>query len=83
MTVDKGKGRLRIPVGDHADPTCKATRDVPKPDTSTRLRSWAGATCGATKIELGSEGERLGDERDRAESYRAPDVAETTLPVTS
>jgi ATP-dependent helicase/nuclease subunit A len=75
MTVYKAKG-LEFPVVILADPTCKATRDVPNRHIDAARSLWLEQLCGAAPIEL-REASDLEMKRDRAEAIRVAYVAAT------
>jgi hypothetical protein len=75
MTVYKAKG-LEFPVVILADPTYKATRDVPSRHIDAGRSLWLEQLCGATPIEL-REASDLEMKRDRAEAIRIAYVAAT------
>jgi ATP-dependent exoDNAse (exonuclease V) beta subunit len=75
MTVYKAKG-LEFPVVILADPTYKATRDVPSRHVDAARALWLEQLCGATPIEL-REASDLEMKRDRAEAIRVAYVATT------
>ena len=75
MTVYKAKG-LEFPVVILADPTYKATRDVPNRYVDAARRLWLEPLCGSTPIEL-REASDVEMNRDRAEAIRVAYVAAT------
>ena len=75
MTVHKAKG-LEFPIVILADPTCRATRDVPSRHVDPSRHLWLEPLCGAAPIEL-RETSDLELNRDRAEAIRVAYVAAT------
>jgi ATP-dependent helicase/nuclease subunit A len=75
MTVYKAKG-LEFPVVILADPTYKATREVPSRHIDAGRSLWLEQLCGATPIEL-QEASDLEMKRERAEAIRVAYVAAT------
>ena len=75
MTVYKAKG-LEFPVVILADPTYKATRDVPSRHVDPARRLWLEPLCGSAPVEL-REASDVELKRDRAEAIRVAYVAAT------
>jgi ATP-dependent helicase/nuclease subunit A len=75
MTVYKAKG-LEFPIVILADPTYKATRDVPSRHIDPTRSLWLERLCGAAPTEL-REASDLELKRDRAEAIRVAYVAAT------
>jgi ATP-dependent exoDNAse (exonuclease V) beta subunit len=75
MTVYKAKG-LEFPIVILADPTYRATRDVPSRHIDASRSLWLEQLCGAAPIEL-REAHDLERGREQAEAIRVAYVAAT------